>query len=669
MTNEFIDQALPTNLSTNKTNNTSNMRPTQLARFCVALGLGLGPALTCTGEPVVENQPDPDSEIAPYVTDAKTDTATRVPEIVKLLRDKVKYIFVIFQENRSFDEEYGTFPGAHGLFSQSEKKTPGFTQFIMNTDGTLSTIQPFRLDQEWLPWDLDDVSHAHDAMVEKMNIVKGKPTMDKFALVEESLHYNAQFPTLAAKQYGELEMAYIDGNTIPFLWNYASKFVLFDNIYQTIIGPSSPNAIAMIAGQSGSTQWVEHLTTDALNVPALAALGTGVPVEGDPDPLWGSAEDPYLNQDGLPDTKSTDPQINLTFASLPLSFTGSQMQSLTQYDVNPSADLADIRKDISFLATTQQSVNWGWYQEGFSSADVGGIGAYIQHHNGPQYFGYVAGNTQINKHLHPVSQFFTDVSNQNLGPSGVYYIRGGFQNQLGLTPDNPDTTVQADFQGDDDHPGYSDSQLSEALVATEINAIANSPYWDQCAIIIAYDESEGDYDHVPPDIIAYDPNTLPLSRGPRIPLTVISPFAATHVVSHELGDHNSVIKFINLIFGLEALQDLPDEAAAQKLGIDLFQQPNLGPEDDPKTDVGDLISAFSVSRLQGHNLLPASYVLIDQTAITKLPHWGPDPLKTHLHITPTDSKRNNVVPDDFDPRPSSQPGFTPVPAAKTPQGS
>jgi phospholipase C len=645
------------------------MRPTQLARFCVALGLGFGPALISSGEPVVENQPDPDSEIAPYVTDAKTDTATRVPEIVKLLRDKVKYIFVIFQENRSFDEEYGTFPGAHGLFSQSEKKTPGFTQFIMNTDGTLSTIQPFRLDQEWLPWDLDDVSHAHDAMVEKMNIVNGKPTMDKFALVEESLHYNAQFPTLAAKQYGELEMAYIDGNTIPFLWNYASKFVLFDNIYQTIIGPSSPNAIAMIAGQSGSTQWVEHPTTAALNVPALAALGTGVPVEGDPDPLWGSAEDPYLNQDGLPDTKSTDPQINLTFASLPLSFTGSQMQSLTQYDVNPSADLADIRKDISFLATTQQSVNWGWYQEGFSSADVGGIGAYIEHHNGPQYFGYVAGNTQINKHLHPVSQFFTDVSNQNLGSSGVYYIRGGFQNQLGLTPDNPDTTVQADFQGDDDHPGYSDSQLSEALVATEINAIANSPYWDQCAIIIAYDESEGDYDHVPPDIIAYDPNTLPLSRGPRIPLTVISPFAATHVVSHELGDHNSVIKFINLIFGLEALQDLPDEAAAQKLGIDLFQQPNLGPEDDPKTDVGDLISAFSVSRLKGHNLLPASYVLIDQSAITKLPHWGTDPLKTHLHITPTDSKRNNVVPDDFDPRPSSQPGFTPAPDAKTPQGS
>ncbi|MBV9732136.1 MAG: phosphoesterase [Verrucomicrobia bacterium] len=641
------------------------MRPTQLVRLCVALGLGFGPALISSGEPVAENQPDPNSEIAPYVTDAKVDAAKRVPEIVKLLRDKVKYIFVIFQENRSFDEEYGTLPGVHGLFSQPENKTPGFTQYIMNTDGSISTIQPFRLDQKWLPWDLDDVSHAHNAMVEKMNIVNGKPTMDKFALVEESLHYSAQFPTLAAKQYGELEMAYIDGNTIPFLWNYASKFVIFDNIYQTIIGPSSPNAIAMIAGQSGSTQWVKHPTTAALNVPALAALGTGVPVEGDPDPLWGSAKDPYLAQDGLPATGSTDPQINLTFASLPLSFTGSQMQSLAGYDVNPSADLADIQNDISYLTGTQQSVNWGWYQEGFSSADVGGVGAYIQHHNGPQYFGYVAGNTKINKHLHPVSQFFTDVSNQNLGSSGVYYIRGGFQNQLGLTPDNPDTAVQKAFVGDDDHPGYSDSQLSEALVATEINAIAASPYWDQCAIIITYDESEGDYDHVPPDIIAYDPNTLPLSRGPRIPLLVISPFANAHAVSHELGDHNSVIKFINLIFGLTALQDLPDEAAAQKLGIELYQQANLGPEDGPNTDVGDLTSAFSTSRLKGHKLLPASYAEIPASDITTLPHWGTDPLKTVLHITPTDSKRKNVVPSDFDPRPSSQPGFTPsqTPAA------
>jgi phospholipase C len=640
------------------------MRPIYLAVLSAALGFSFTPALISGKEAVVVNQPDPDAEIAPYVTDAKSDAATNTSTIIQLIQQKVKYVFVIFQENRSFDEEYGTLPGAYGLFSQPEKDTPGFTQYILNTDGSYSTITPFRLDQEWLPWDLDDVSHAHSAMVEKMNIVNGTPLMDQFALVQEGLEFTGQTPTLKAVQYGELEMAYIDGNIIPFMWNYASKFVIFDNVFQTIIGPSSPNAIAMIAGQSGSTQWVEHPNTDAINVqpPALAAILYGVPVESDLDPLWGSAEDPTKGADGIPDTGSTDPQINLTFASLPLTLTGSAFQSLEQYDLNATADLADIQNDIAYLtALNKASVSWGWYQEGFSSSDIGGISAYIQHHNGPQYFGYVAANTEINTNLHGVDQFFTDVANGNLSSNGgVYYIRGGYQNQAKLTPLNPDPTVQQDFMGDDDHPGYSDSQLSEALVAREINAIANSQYWNQCAIIITYDESEGDYD--PPQIIAWDPYGLALSRGPRIPLLVISPYAEAHAVSHELGDHNSVIKFINLIFGLTALQDLPDEAAAQQLGKELYNQDNLGPEDDPQTSVSNLLSAFSVGRLTGALApLPASYALIRDSDITTLPHWGTDPLRTHLHITPTDHNRKNVVPSDFDPRPSSQPGFTPSP--------
>jgi len=59
---------------------------------------------------------------------------------VKLLREKVKYVFVIFQENRAFDQMFGTFPGANGLFSQPEKDTPGFTQYIQDTDGNFITV-------------------------------------------------------------------------------------------------------------------------------------------------------------------------------------------------------------------------------------------------------------------------------------------------------------------------------------------------------------------------------------------------------------------------------------------------------------------------------------------------------------------------------------------------
>ena len=57
----------------------------------------------------------------------------------------MKYVFVLFQENRSFDHYFGTFPGANGLFDKNHKliDQPGSVQRIRNTDGTYSDISPF----------------------------------------------------------------------------------------------------------------------------------------------------------------------------------------------------------------------------------------------------------------------------------------------------------------------------------------------------------------------------------------------------------------------------------------------------------------------------------------------------------------------------------------------
>ena len=48
-------------------------------------------------------------------------------DLIRRLREKVKYVFVLYQENRSFDSDFGTFPGAEGLFSHPADQTPGFT--------------------------------------------------------------------------------------------------------------------------------------------------------------------------------------------------------------------------------------------------------------------------------------------------------------------------------------------------------------------------------------------------------------------------------------------------------------------------------------------------------------------------------------------------------------
>ena len=174
-----------------------------------------------------------------------------------------------------------------------------------------------------------------------------------------------------------------------------------------------------------------------------------------------------------------------------------------------------------------------------------------------------------------MTDFFTDMTKNGLPTGGVFYIRGGYTNQMGMTPviTNPHTpadeiaAINAAKAGDDDHPAYSDRQLSEAMAARVINAVASKPeIWNHCAIIITYDESDGFYDHVPPRILSYGPDGLPLARGVRIPQILISPFARTHAVSHVEGDHNSVIETINMVFGLPALSSLPDEAQALRPG-------------------------------------------------------------------------------------------------------
>ena len=529
----------------------------------------------------------------------------------------------------------------------------------------MATISPFRLGPNQYAADLDDVDHGHINMAEKMDVTAGAAKMDHFALIEEKKYIKppATLPSLMAKQFGELDMAYEDCDTIPYLWNYASRFVLFDNFFQHTIGPSTPNAIAMIAGETGETQWVKH-PNEALGAKGLLK-GQGEPLVSDNDPLWGAggAADNSGQPENPRDYKKAPviPALNQTYASLPLTFTGTSAETIAGQDRAPQIDLADVKQDIPAIAAAKAAATaWGWYEEGYDRepSDKGSLlhAGYIGHHNGPQYFGYVSNNPVISDHLHGLGDFFTDIGEDHLSPAGgVYYIRGGFQNIAGLNPALQDKAVQHNFQGDDDHPGYSDSALSEALVAREVNAIAQSKYWPQSAIIITYDESEGDYDHVPPTFVEYDPQGLPLSRGPRIPLIIISPYARAHMVSHESGDHASVIKFIDILFKLPRLADLPDELQARLAGEKMFQQAYLGPADDNTPGIGDLLSAFDPARLTGHaRPLPASYAMIAN--IDAIPPDANEGCKL-IGIVPVDIERGIVthIPADFNPRPKTDP--------------
>ena len=590
----------------------------------------------------------------------------QIPEsVASLFHRDIKYVFVLYQENRSFDSYFGTFPGADGLYSQPPEKTPGFQQPIVDVDGSIKVIQPFRIGPAEFAADTADVDHAHSRILAKMDLVDGHPRMDRFAIVEERKRSPTGKPTLEAKRYGELTMAHEDCDTVPFLWRWASRFVLFDHVFQEMSGPSTTGNLSIIAAQTGATQAVLHPDQIA---GGNGDSGAGVPVLNDGDPFWGSPSDPTSADLKMPANADDFPhyeiQQNLTFASLPLTFEGQQLPATVRDDRMPQTDLQDILADVVHLGKSglAQPQPWGWYEEGYDVADgdnngpldaAGRHASYVTHHNGPQYFGYVANNPKMTAHLFGLRAFFDALRTHSLPRNGyVAYVKGGYRNIMGLTPADPDPKVQSNFRGDDDHPAYSDAQTSEALLAKEVDAIVHSPYWARSAIVITWDDSEGDYDHVPPPSRAAFPGLGQISDGPRIPLIIISPYAKSHAVVHTSGDTASVVKFVETVFGIQSLASLPDEARARALGLERDGDPNLGPLDGD-SGIGDLSDGFDLQRLSGMKAL-----ISGDDAFIPEDWWSPSAQNNgqgcvRAGVTPVDRTRNlpNPVPADFNPRP------------------
>ena len=615
-------------------------------------------------------------------------------EKVALLRKKVKYVFVLFQENRSFDFYFGTYPGANGLFSQPAASTPGFSQKIVNTDGSVGTITPFLIPQtvkdvngatvQIYPADTASVDHSHAGIINSQHFVNKVSLNDRFALDEEGLTTDANGnivskttgaaptspPSLMQKQMGEVAMGHVDCDTAPYIWQLADRFALFDNFHMTVTSASTPNALAMIAGQSGLTQWALHPGESSNNTasPTVSSSG-GEPVVTDAGPFPGSNLDfspvkpPYNPADESPNT----PALNQTYASLPLSFMGKSIEATVASDPNPALDLLDVQHDIKRIAGDgNMPTNWGWFQEGYDAEPTDSTAlplhsSYVLHHNGPQYFGYVADNPKVaGSHLFGLNDFFTAVKQNKLGSSGgVFYIRGGYDNNDGLVPVDPNPAVRKAFLGSDDHPGYSDLQISEQLIADEVNAIASSPIWNESAIIIAYDETDGLYDHEAVTSRVNDPEGNPLEPSSRIPAIVISPYAKSHAIVGQYSEHSSIIKFIDHLFNLTPLAELPDEVRGFEAGKALTGQDYMGPADARVPGIGAMLAAFDNARLTGQEApLPAEYAAILPNTKPTLPHYPLGGCYT-LNIVPTDyvgGKLLDPAPADFNPRPSTTPG-------------
>jgi phospholipase C len=102
---------------------------------------------------------------------------------------------------------------------------------------------------------------------------------------------------------------------------------------------------------------------------------------------------------------------------------------------------------------------------------------------------------------------------------------------------------QSDHARDNDGTGPS-------WVASIVNAIGNSPYWNNTAILITWDDWGGWYDHVVPPL---DKARGYYEVGFRVPLLVVSPFTPKGYVSQKTHSFGSVIRFVETVFDLPVI--------------------------------------------------------------------------------------------------------------------
>ncbi|MEZ4380219.1 MAG: alkaline phosphatase family protein [Nannocystaceae bacterium] len=114
------------------------------------------------------------------------------------------------------------------------------------------------------------------------------------------------------------------------------------------------------------------------------------------------------------------------------------------------------------------------------------------------------------------------------------------------------------FTSNDDHPDHN-IQLGQVLIGSIYKALAESPLWEKCLLVITYDEHGGFYDHVPPPKTT-DDNPDFRQLGFRVPSLVIGPHVRRGCVNSTQFEHVSVLTTIAKRFGLPWLNERHEQA-------------------------------------------------------------------------------------------------------------
>jgi phospholipase C len=488
----------------------------------------------------------------------------------------ITHVIVLFQENVSFDHYFGTYPNAQNNAGEQAfyayPGTPsvnGLSPELLTNNPNLNAAGTAKVNPpRFSPAQAYTCSQNHSYGPEQAALDGG--LMDLFP------QFTGRTTSEGCAGDGSTVLAYYDGNTVAAFWNYAQNYAMNDNSFGSTFGPSTPGALNLVSGQTygGTTHFGSGSTSSYPNTVTSPVTDIG-------------DFDAYLDDCG------TDK--------------GGTVTTTTTLEMNHDATAATGNKNIGDLLNAA-GVTWGWFQGGFApttaatattpavcgaarlnheypsvsptvivpnpaaplltGADVHTNGAdYVSHHEPFQFYA----STRNSHHLPPSSIAAigtTDQANHQYDTINFFQALAN-----GTLPAVSFVKAPSAYNG---HPGNSDPTSEQYWITQVVNQVMASPSWATTAIIIAYDDSDGWYDHVTGPVVSPSNITVsgqaaaydnyngvgncghPVSgaqparcgHGPRLPLMVISPWSNQNWVDHTLTDQTSIINFIETNWGL-----------------------------------------------------------------------------------------------------------------------
>jgi phospholipase C len=481
--------------------------------------------------------------------------------------EDVKHIIIIYQENWSFDSLYGRFPGANGYANGFDtlpqfdvKADPSYSALIYQTPsplkdsrlvpdpnfpsvgGKLALASDHTLAAPLIPYDLTNYIAADSFTGDLVHRFYHQQLQIDNGVLEPKNGDLGKFVTWSDNP--GLVLSYIDATHLP-QGKLAQEYLLCDNFFPSVYGGSFLNHQWLIA--SASPPWTTPI----------------------PDGWRSSYEatskvlkDNQLSMDGKYAVNTVQPLLGPFLPGTP----AAKRLLINNSDPARPGYMPTLGDRLD-----EAGVDWRWYSGGWNDAITNNRTAsekLFQFHHQPfaYYTKYAPFKTAPATDYSESSP--AELNPDTTGPKAHLQDEQIFFEDVAAGKLPPVSFVKA-IGSKNEHPGYAELVAGQQHVADLVAAVQKSTIWNDCVIIITYDENGGRWDHVVPPLRADG-----WGVGTRVPTIIVSPFVKGGGIDSTEYETVSILKLIEQRFRLLPLasrdKDPKINNLTQALGYDEF---------------------------------------------------------------------------------------------------